>query len=416
MLHAPLFRREVIDARRDALLGAPLSLHSRLGWTLTWASIGFTALALATALATPYDRRAHASGQLVAVPGAVCVAAPQAGVLVRLQVAEGQAVLRGQVLGAVSGDRSTAGAAESIVAVQQQLRVRRDSVLGELAAQQDIERLALEAAQQRVRSLERQAAQAADEHTLLQRRIDSAAHNLERDRALQRAAFITEAALQQKEEAVLDLRAQLAAQARAQAAVEADLAAARSDAGLARLKSATGVAALRRQASEIEQQIAEAEQRRELLVTAPVDGVVTNVAVVLGQTLAAAQPLLAVVPQGAVLEAQLLLPTAAAAFVQQGQEVALRYAAFPYAKYGHAMGRVTQIGRLAMDGAESGRAGASGQAGYRVSVALPAQSVSDRGGVHALREGMALEADVVVGRRRLLDALLDPLRSLGARS
>jgi membrane fusion protein len=268
---------------------------------------------------------------------------------------------------------------------------------------------------QRVENLQRQAAQAADQVELQRRRVASVERNLARQRSLRQSDFISESALQQKEEEVLDQRAQLAVLTRNAGSADSDLAAARSEVGIARLKAGNGIAALRRQVSELEQLISESEERREIVLTAPVDGIVTTVLLTPGQSVATSQPLLTIIPEGSVLEAHLLVPTRSAAFIKPGQEVALRYAAFPYQQFGHAVGEVTQVGQVVLQAADVGLTVPGAEPGYRVTVRVPSQSVMAYGKPVSLRHGMAIDSDIQLDRRRLMDWIFEPLLALHGR-
>ena len=88
------------------------------------------------------------------------------------------------------------------------------------------------------------------------------------------------------------------------------------------------------------------EAKRETVIRAPMAGVVTNIAVNRGQSIAADAPLATVLP-----ERQRPARGAAGAHARhrlraaKGQEVVLRYEAFPYERFGQYRGVVTDIGR-----------------------------------------------------------------------
>ena len=119
---------------------------------------------------------------------------------------------------------------------------------------------------------------------------------------------------------------------------------------------------------------------------------------------------------GARLEAHLYSPSRAVGFVRPGQQVLLRYQAYPYQKFGHYAGVVANISRSAVSTAElpaqlAGIAG--GVAGsdpvYRITVTLERQTVSAYGQPVDLQPGMQLEADIALETRRLYEWVLDPL-------
>ncbi|MNV81460.1 Colicin V secretion protein CvaA [compost metagenome] len=123
--------------------------------------------------------------------------------------------------------------------------------------------------------------------------------------------------------------------------------------------------------------------------------------------------MLSLLPGDGRLEAELLVPSSAIGFIEPGDRVRLRYQAFPYQKFGHQEGRVSQISRSALSAAElAGKGRQEGEALYRISVVLARQSVTAYGKPEPLKPGMVLEADVMGERRQLIEWIFEPLYSL----
>jgi len=130
-------------------------------------------------------------------------------------------------------------------------------------------------------------------------------------------------------------------------------------------------------------------------------------------------PLLSIVPAGSKLAAELFSPSRAIGFVRPGQEVLLRYAAFPYQKFGTYRGKVAVISRSAVSPSELSPqlAGLTSLFGanepvYRIKVTPASQTAIAHGEPVPLQPGMQLEADVLIERRRLIEWVLDPLFTL----
>lgn len=93
----------------------------------------------------------------------------------------------------------------------------------------------------------------------------------------------------------------------------------------------------------------------------------------------------------------------------------LRYQAFPYQKFGHQLGEVTQISRSALSSSElNALVGRSSdrESLYRVTVKLMRQKLTAYGRPEPLKPGMLLEADILGERRRLIEWIFEPLYSL----
>ncbi len=175
--------------------------------------------------------------------------------------------------------------------------------------------------------------------------------------------------------------------------------------------------ATRNKLAQLEQALAQNEAQREWVLQAPRAGIVSTVLMKPGQAVTAGEPLLTVVPAGSQLEAQLLVPSSAVGFVRRGQRVVLRYQAFPYQKFGLHFGEVDQVSRSALSPQEVAvLVGQQVSAPlYRVLVRLNAQFVDAYGRPVELRPGMALRADILLDRRRLIDWVLEPLYGFGRR-
>ncbi len=185
------------------------------------------------------------------------------------------------------------------------------------------------------------------------------------------------------------------------------------------LKHQTELAELERSIAMLEQEVAENEARREIVITAPDNGTVTSIQAERGGSVNTSVPLLVIIPAGSELVAQLYSPSSAIGFVSGGQRVLIRYQAFPYQKFGHHEGEVTDISRSPISPGEMSQHlsaftnlyGAK-EPVYRITVQLTKQSIMAYGRQMPLQSGMQLEADVILERRRLYEWILDPLYTI----
>jgi membrane fusion protein len=405
----PLFRAEALSHQNDRLHGEALAARLPRVRTLVMLACFVPVVLGAFVVWGQFTRKEHVSGYLVPSAGLIKVVTPQAGTVARSEVREGQAVHHGDVLLVLSGERSSATAREAQASAMHEMQQRRDSLQRERAKQADIDTLSATSLAQRIRGLEEQSAQAQAQLELQRHRVAAAERTVQRHETLAAASFISDAGVQQKQEELLDQRGQLATLMRNIASTASELAAARNELAASALKRTNNAEAIQRQISELEQQLAEAEQRRSVVITAPADGTVTTILTEVGQLAAPGSTLLSILPTGAALQAQLLLPTRAAGFVQAGQTVALRYQAFPYQRFGHQMGKVVLVGRSVIQPNELNLPQAVQEPVYRMTVSLPAQAVVAYGREMPLQAGMAIDADIWVDRRSILEWIVDPL-------
>ncbi len=101
----------------------------------------------------------------------------------------------------------------------------------------------------------------------------------------------------------------------------------------------------------------------------------------------------------------------------------LRYAAYPYQKFGMARGEVRDVSRTPVNAQElpAGQGQALSQAAqsseplYRIRVHLARQQIDAYGQAQILKPGMALEADVIQDRRAVWEWVLEPIIATGSR-
>ena len=98
----------------------------------------------------------------------------------------------------------------------------------------------------------------------------------------------------------------------------------------------------------IRQQQDELAGQENFTLTSPVSGTVAAVLIRQGQSVRASEPVMTLVPDNARLQIELYATSQNAGFIQPGQRVALRFAAFPYQKFGVQYGTIREISRTTL--------------------------------------------------------------------
>ncbi|AZE23704.1 HlyD family secretion protein [Pseudomonas chlororaphis subsp. aureofaciens] len=419
MADIPLFRREALDARQT----------NGLGDTVLVRPISFTVLTcLATALAVSvaaffffasYTKRSTISGQLVPVGGLVKVYVPQAGIVFETFVHEGQRVKRGEPLLTISSERYGSDAEPVQAGISRQLEHRRDSLRGELEKVLRLQLDERDSLSNKVASLQRELAILARQADSQQRLVALSSDATQRYQGLMDKGYISVDQLQQRQAELLGQRQALQGLERERAALQQQLTERRNELAGLGARQANQQADIQRQLSALEQNLAESEAKRTLLVTAPETGIATAVLADIGQTVDSSRPLLSIVPADAPLQAELYAPSKSIGFIKPGDSVLIRYQAYPYQKFGQYQGRVRSISRTSVPFAElASMAGAvpglakDGEQLYRLQISLDKQMVTAYGQPRPLQSGMLLDADVLQDTRRLYEWVLEPLYSL----
>jgi hemolysin D len=177
-------------------------------------------------------------------------------------------------------------------------------------------------------------------------------------------------------------------------------------------------------ATSLEQELVKAEQRTKLqLLTAPVDGVVQQLAIhTAGGVVTPAQALLVVVPTDSHLEVEAMIPNRDIGFIEPGQAAEIKVDTFSFTKYGLIPGRVIGISQDAISrnkaerpgektqGTEASSSEPSGQELiYSARVALDRTEIQIENKVVSLAPGMAVTVEIKTGSRTVLSYLLSPL-------
>jgi len=408
-----LFRQEAIDAQREKFLGEATIARPVPFWVFTALAAGTAVLLIVVAVWGQYTRRERVEGYLALDTGAARVLIPDSGRVTELLVKEGDEVKAGDAMAKISYDRSIGSGGSTSETVAQEMHTRRAILEKEQSQWRDLGTQQVEQLRRRVRDLENELVQIDKEMKLQEVRIASARDQLDRYKGLaNEKRFVSEANLKQKTDEVTDQEIKLQTLRRQRSQVERDLAAAKLDEPAIQMKSRAQVEQVSRQISELQEGLAQVEAKRETVIRAPMAGVVTNIAVNRGQSIAADSPLATVLPKGSGLHVELLVPTRAIGFVRRGQEVVLRYDAFPYERFGQYRGSIAEIGRSVWTQGERVGPLQAREPVYRVDVALERQMVSALGQEFPLRPGMLVNADLLLERRTLLEWLFEPVMKL----
>jgi len=409
-----LFRKEVLESRRDQWLGGISLVQPLRGWILAGFAISAALLVLAFLFFGDYTRRSRVAGQLVPSAGLVTVMAPAVGVIERLLVDEGESVERGEALAIVSVPRALASGESVADALGEVLQRRQAGAARESQSREDLMRAQAAGIERQIRIAREELEGIAEEAATRDEQVRLARKIRDRYRRLADDHFVSELELQQQEQIVLDQVSARQALERQRRSILRTIA--QLDQGLAEMPAQreTQIALLEQELAAIARDRVQAQTGAELLVKAPAAGMVASRVVEVGQAIQAGQPLLTLLPEGSSLEAQLLLPSRAIGFIEPGDRVLLRYQAFPHQKFGHHRGTVSQVSRSALAQQNSAMAGAGGPSEpvYRLRVELEAQTIMAYGTPEPLRPGMLVEADILGENRKLYEWVLEPLYSV----
>lgn len=390
---------------------------------MVWTLVGGTGLLLLWSLLAPLGESVAVQGKLQPGRRVKRVEAPVAGVIAEVLVKEGEGVKAGQLL-----LRFDLEQARNQLATAQAVRTRLLSenriyaeALGErhaggLTANQQLQ-LSNQAEQLRSRQ---QAA--TEELRQSQQRLAGLSQSwrtandiANRYSYLARAGAVSGVQELQTRDSANKLRSQMLEEQRSIARLQANLREVRSTPG-SDLRGR--IEANLRQISDLDGQIKAARQQLQYgQLRTPVAGIVFDVRVSPSSVVAAAAPVLAIVP-GGTLEAQVLVPSKVIGFIRPGMKANLSIDTFPSNDYGRLPGQVGGIGSDALTPEEMRSALGAEATGLFYPVVLQLQRQYLQAGQRQvpLKAGMTLTADIQLRQRPFISVLTsffeDKLRSL----
>jgi membrane fusion protein len=317
--HDPLFRSEVIEARRQRLEGEVILSQPFRATALTFLMTGIIAAASCWIVLGTYTRSEIARGILVTDQPSAKVMAIRPGQISQLLVRDGDRVRAGQRLATVLVERpdehGASASAESLQAFDAQKSLADEQA--QLAAERaNAERARLSAT---LDGLARQGTAIAGQIALQQQVVASAKQTFDSMTAVIEKGFVSRIEYENRRQALLAAQQQLSELRQRASSIDAqqnqtvaELARTKADAG-------TAVANARTAAQGFVQQRAQMLAERAYVITAPVSGRVTALQVEVGGTVEAAKPIMVIVPDGSALHADVYAPSRAIGFVKPGQ-------------------------------------------------------------------------------------------------
>lgn len=408
-----LFRQEAISGQTGRLDGEVIliqPLPSRILGILAMVIVSVALIFLSTAT---YARMESVAGWVVPENGLIRIGARQGGIVESIKVVEGDEVRANQPLAEVriSSDLGDGNAGALMV---DQLRAEAAAAASQAAAMRAQLLAEREQVSARIAGFTRELDEARSGLSTLEEKAELHKLNVARAKQLTAQGAVTQKSLEEARMAELVARQDVSQARTAILNYERQISdlEARHRALPLEVDAANAQAEVAQAA--LAQRQTEAATRHNYVVGASVAGRVVAVPVSPGQDVAAGAMIAAITPAGSKLEAELMVPSRAAGFIRQGQEVRLMYQAFPYQKFGTATGTVEQVSRTVLGPDDISVPGLElREPVFRVKVRLDRESVSAYGQEIPIQPGMLLTADVIIDRRTLLEWLLDPIYAVG---
>lgn len=401
-----LFRSEVLNQTKDRLSGE-VSIAVPMGWQIIgYLIFGSVIVALIFLSLASYSRVETVTGVVVPDRGVASIIPTRGGTITDIMVEDGDRVEAGATLVAIRAEEDSASGPSAAAMTQAAIAQQDASLAAQAAASQRSAAAQRSQIAVQATGLRSEIDQLTSQIVLQENLVKSAQDNLDQAQSVAERGFISQIDLQARQDTLFSRQqslAQLRQSLTSRRATLAEISSSSATISAQAQSQAAGIAASR---AQLAQQDAGNEGARSYALTAPITGNVTALTMRGGQRVNPQSQLMAIVPEGATLRAELNVPSQAIGFIKEGQEVRLAIDAFPYQRFGTVTGRVRTVASSAL----------SQQAGngavisvYPVVVELEKTAVAAFGRDEALVPGMTLTARIVTEEQTLIEWLFEPL-------
>lgn len=414
-----LFRQEAVAHQCERLTGA-ISLAQPLSIKLTTALLVLIASTIIAFLYfADYARKETVHGFLIPNKGIIKSYAMQAGIIEQLLVQEGDFVEKGEPLihflvlqkntdGHILSEQMILELTKQIALIEDEI-VQHERIKTTQLRNLSVQQLALE---NEVTALKQQ-------YEFMRQQLSVLKKQHADNEKLRQQAYISRRDYDTHQQNVLNAKQELKAIDRVLLQKNNQIAQLNFDMNNLPSRHMLQINQLRREQAQLNNQLSQIKTSYQFTITASHTGIVTAIQAVEGETISQAfaqsRPLIQILPEGAELVAELLLPTRSAGFIVKGQQSRLRFAAFPYQRFGFVESEITRIDQSLVIPNEMQIPVAINEPVYRLRAKLNKQSIEAYGKEFPLKSGMLLEADIMLEERSIIQWLLEPLYSLSGK-
>jgi membrane fusion protein len=408
-----LFRQEAIAFQRHhRQWGDVASLQAVSTKVIAWLLVLSSAAVVCFLVIAQYARKETAIGYLTPTRGTAKIFAPQRGAIKQVYVEEGEIVTEGEPLLAVETDQIASDGSDVNASMMDTLLSQKELLEKNILAEEQRSTSETDRLTSLLGGLQGEIAQIEGQIKIQEERLRVAQADMAAAEQLRSRGIISEVDFRRRQVQLLEQKQTMAALNQQLASRKNQLTDA--DYSLRQLPTmmAQKIQVLRNDLATAEQRIAEIKGRRAYVVRAPASGRVSVLQATVGQNVDPQRLQLEIIPEDAVLQAELFVPARAIGFVQPGQAVRILYDAFPYQHFGAYGGHISKVSHTILTGSDARGPIALKEPAYRVTAALDRADVDAGGKKVALQPDMLLRADIILEKRSILSWLISPLTGI----
>jgi len=408
-----LFRQEALDFDRHHRQWGDVAALQPLSMKVTvWFVVGVLLAAVVFLFAADYARKETTVGYLTPTKGTAKIFVPRRGTIKEVHVDEGASVREGQQLLTIETNQITADGVDVNATQLETLKLQKGLLATNIIAEEQRAGSEHDRLTALSGGLQSEITQLQGQIKLQAERLQVAEGDAATGQQLNSKGYMAAVDFRRRHVAVLEQRQLLSSVRQQLAAKQSQLSETHFSLSQLPTVMAQKVQALRNDLSTIEQRIAEIKGRSAYVIRAPTAGRVSTLQATVGQNADPQRLQLEIIPQGAILQAELFLPARAIGFVEPGQPIRIMYDAFPYQHFGTYHGRVVNVSQTILTSSDAVGPIKLTEPSYRVTAALEKLAIDAYGKTVPLQPDMHLKADIILEKRSLISWLLNPLRTV----
>ncbi|KXF82288.1 HlyD family secretion protein [Enterovibrio coralii] len=411
-----IFRKEYVESRLNTAPGSILIASSINQRIAAYASVLIIIMIVCFLYFGEYTKKAFLEGMVMPSSGLIKIRAPSSGFIEDLVVNEGQTVESGKPLYLINSERFDISGTGVQSALLKSLSQQYQMLESQLDYELKMSSIKIEELNGEVEKLESEIRSAEKSLELAKQKTELKQRTTERYSKLASEKYVSEISYQNELIDLVSLLSDEESFSSRVSSLEKQLQVVNHQKDYWTIQKDVREKELVRQLQALEQQEIELSAIGTTTINAPVSGIISAVVVEQGQAITAGDTVVSIIPDMSDFLVDLYAPSRDIGFITEGQEVGLRFAAFPFEKFGIQKGKVVQISQSALLPSDIELSGQIpkdiGEALYRVTVELEKQTVTAYGREEPLRVGMAVSADIRVEKRHLYEWLLGPIQRI----
>jgi membrane fusion protein len=300
-----LFRKAAVDSQKSAWLGHPKLIQPISVLTATIMALAIMGLIGGFLFWGEYTRRVRVYGSVVPSSGVIQVLAPQTGRVYRNFSGDDQPVKAGMPLFTLRSDITT-GFGETEFVVKQQLQGRIADLQETINRRTDLAQVEKTGLSDRLLSVNEEIERIETQLEQTTAYVAVLLPRVEKYRALVDRGVTTERNFEIAEQAYMQSRQELESLRRQRVQLGGNMVEIQTKLNGFDASVSIEVAELRQRISTLKEQLAQAEARREIIITAPANGSIAATLAHSGQPVAVGAPLISILPEGGDMEIHFL--------------------------------------------------------------------------------------------------------------